>query len=288
MLYQQVLYIFVTHNKQSDKLTHMKDKATGIPINQEEISHYLRDIRKIKVMTPEREKELSVIMSSGSISDNQKKQIHKELLEGNLRFVITIAKQYQNQGLDFPDLVAEGNYGLMKAIENFDWSKNLRFISYAVWWVRQSILQSLNENARTIRLPVNVVQELHRAKKEIETTGGELEDKFATLPSITGLDGHINEDGDTLIDVIINENASRPDEVFNTKEVLKDKLFSILNILDERERIIVEDYFGLSGTPRTLEDIGEDFSLTKERVRQIKERALRKLRNESSVLFDYI
>ena len=266
----------------------MKDKATSIPINQEEIQHYLRDIRKIKVMTPDREKELAAIMASGQLTDSQKREVHKELLEGNLRFVITIAKQYQNQGLDFPDLVAEGNYGLLKAIENFDWGKNLRFISYAVWWVRQSILQSLNENARTIRLPVNVVQELHRAKKEVENSGKELEDRFATLPSITGLDSHINEEGDTLIDVIINDNAHKPDEVFNTKEQLKEKLFSIMNILDERERVIVEDYFGLSGTPRTLEDIGEDFSLTKERVRQIKERALRKLRNESSVLFDYI
>lgn len=279
--------IFVT-DKKTDKLTRMKEKSTSIPINQEEISHYLRDIRKIRVMTPEREKELSALMSSGQIDEDTKKEIHKELLEGNLRFVITIAKQYQNQGLDFPDLVAEGNYGLMKAIENFDWSKNLRFISYAVWWVRQSILQSLNENARTIRLPVNVVQELHRAKKEIENTGGELEDKFATLPSITGLDSHINDDGDTLLDVVCNDNAERPDAAFHTKEQLKDKLMSIMGILDEREKVIVEDYFGLTGTPRTLEDIGDDFSLTKERVRQIKERALRKLRNESSVLFEYI
>jgi len=266
----------------------MKDKGTSIPINQEEIQHYLRDIRKIKVMTPDREKELAAIMASGELTDRQRREVYKELLEGNLRFVITIAKQYQNQVLDFSDLVAEGNYGLLKAIDNFDWTKNLRFISYAVWWVRQSILQSLNENARTIRLPVNVVQELHRAKKEVENSGKELEDKFATLPSITGLDSHINEEGDTLIDVIINENANKPDEVFNTKEQLKEKLFSIMNILDDREKVIVEDYFGLSGTPRTLEDIGEDFSLTKERVRQIKERALRKLRNESSVLFDYM
>lgn len=266
----------------------MKEKNTSIPINQEEISHYLRDIRKIKVMTPEREKELAALMSSGALTSKQKGEVEKELLEGNLRFVITIAKQYQNQGLDFPDLIAEGNLGLMKAIENFDWSKNLRFISYAVWWVRQSILQSLNEHARTIRLPVNVVQDLHRAKKELEFTGGELEDKFATLPSITALDTHINEDGDTLIDVIINEHADKPDASFNTKEQLKEKLLNIMGILDDRERVIVEDYFGLSGTPRTLEDIGEDFSLTKERVRQIKERALRKLRNESDVLFDYI
>ena len=131
----------------------MKEKNSGIPINQEEIQLYLKDIRKIKVMTPERERELSKLITSGTLTENEIKAINKELLEGNLRFVITVAKQYQNQGLDFPDLIAEGNLGLMKAINNFDWSKNLRFISYAVWWVKQSILQSLNDNARTIRLP---------------------------------------------------------------------------------------------------------------------------------------
>ena len=266
----------------------MKEKNSGIPINQEEIQLYLKDIRKIKVMTPERERELSKLITSGTLTENEVKEINKELLEGNLRFVITVAKQYQNQGLDFPDLIAEGNLGLMKAINNFDWSKNLRFISYAVWWVKQSILQSLNDNARTIRLPVNVVQDLHRAKKEIESNGGKLDDKFQNLPSMIDLDMNINEDGDTLVDIIKNEGADMPDESFNGKDLLKAKLISLLNVLDEREKVIVEDYFGLTGTQRTLEDIGGDFNLTKERVRQIKEKALRKLRNDCSVLFDYM
>ncbi len=161
----------------------MKQKS-AIPINQEEISVYLKDVRKLKVMTPERERVLADKMLSGKISLKEKEEIKKEILEGNLRFVITVSKQYQNQGLDLPDLIAEGNYGLMKAIENFDWSKKLRFISYAVWWIRQSILQSLNENARTIRLPVNVVQELHKAKKELDKNGTELPEKFITLPSM--------------------------------------------------------------------------------------------------------
>jgi len=266
----------------------MKDKNTGIPINQEEIQHYLKDIRRIKVMTPQREKELAEMMKSGTLTDSQREKVHKELLEGNLRFVITVAKQYQNQGLDFPDLIAEGNFGLMKAIKNFDWNKDLRFISYAVWWVKQSILQSLNDNARTIRLPVNVVQDLHRAKKAIESNGGTLEPKFQGLPSMIDLDMNINEEGDTLFDIIKNEDADMPDEVFNSKDLLKSKLMSLLNSLDEREKVIIEDYFGISGSPRTLEDIGGDFSLTKERVRQIKEKALRKLRNDSSILFDYM
>jgi RNA polymerase primary sigma factor len=266
----------------------MREKNTGIPINQEEIQVYLKDIRKIKVMTPEREKVLAERMMSETLTQREKDAIHKELLEGNLRFVITVAKQYQNQGLDFPDLIAEGNLGLMKAIQNFDWTKNLRFISYAVWWVKQSILQSLNDNARTIRLPVNVVQDLQRAKREIESTGGTLEARFQNLPSMIDLDMHINEDGDTLVDIIHNPDAEMPDEVFNSKDMLKTKLIGLLGSLDERERAIIEDYFGLSGTPRTLEDIGGDFNLTKERVRQIKEKALRKLRNDSSILFDYM
>lgn len=265
----------------------MKEKQV-IPINQEEINSYLKDIRKLRVMTPERERELAERMLSGFITEEEKKEIQKELLEGNLRFVITISKQYQNQGLDLPDLIAEGNYGLLKAIENFDWSKKLRFISYAVWWVRQSILQSLNENARTIRLPVNIVQELHRAKKELDQAGVELPEKFVNLPHTVDLDSPLNEDGDTLMDVIINPNAENADSGLSSELTLKDKLLSMLNVLDERERVIIEDYFGLSGNTRTLEDIGNDFELTKERVRQIKEKALRKLRNETGQLFDYM
>jgi len=207
---------------------------------------------------------------------------------GNLRFVITVAKQYQNQGLELADLVAEGNLGLLKAVDKFDWTQQLRFISYAVWWIRQAILQSLNENSRTIRLPVNVVQDLQKAKKEVENNGQDLPDKFATLPYTINYDAPLNEEGDTLLDMLKNPDAAMPDSIFDTKEMLKEKLFNIMNILDERERVIVEDYFGLSGQPRTLEDIGNDFQLTKERVRQIKEKALRKLRNESGELFEYL
>jgi len=265
----------------------MKEKSS-IPINQEEISHYLKDIRKLKVMTPERERELAERMLSGFITEEETKEIQKELLEGNLRFVITVSKQYQNQGLDLPDLIAEGNLGLMKAIENFDWSKKLRFISYAVWWVRQSILQSLNENARTIRLPVNVVQELHKAKKDLEKAGVDLPEKFVNLPYTVNLDNPLNEEGDTLLDILNNPNAELADANLSTEQTLKEKLLSMLDVLDDREKIIIQDYFGLSGSTRTLEDIGNDFDLTKERVRQIKEKALRKLRNETGILFEYL
>jgi RNA polymerase primary sigma factor len=270
-------------NNQNENLT----KSTSA-LNQDEIQMYLKDIRKIKVMTPERERKLSELICSGNCTEMERQSIYKELLEGNLRFVITVAKQYQNQGMELGDLIAEGNFGLMKAIKNFDWTKKLRFISYAVWWIKQSIIQSLNENSRTIRLPVNVVQDLQKAKKESQKNNTELDSRFTSLPKVIDLDMNINEEGDTLVDLIENTNAVQPDESFNTAEILKEKLRGIMSILDERERLIVEDYFGLSGTPRTLEDIGRDFKLTKERVRQIKEKALRKLRNESSVLFEYL
>lgn len=265
----------------------MKGK-TVLMINQSEISSYLKDVRKHKVMNAERERELAKIMLDPNATQRQKDLVKKELVEGNLRFVISVCKQYQNQGLDLCDLISEGNYGLLKAIDKFDWSKNLRFISYGVWWIRQAIIESLNDNARTIRLPVNIVQEYHKIKKMLNEFDNTMPKKFSNLPHTVDLDLMLNEDGDSLISVIKNENADNPEDVFNTKQILREKLLNIIGVLEDREKIIIEDYFGLNGSMRTLEEIGEDFNLTKERVRQIKEKALKKLRNESKVLFDYI
>lgn len=251
----------------------MKSKNVTSYINQDEISSYLKDIRKIDVMTKERESEICQKLLSGEL---KKEDIYNELIEGNLRFVIKIAKEYQNQGMEFNDLVAEGNVGLLKAIEYFDWTKNIRFISYAVWWIRQSIIQSLNENSRTIRLPVNVVQKV--VKNEYE----------GQIPTTIDIDSAISDEGLTLIDLLVNKNADNPEKVFDTSDILKEKLSNLLNILDEREKIIIQEYFGLNGSSRTLEDIGYDFDLTKERVRQIKEKALKKVRNECSELFEYL
>jgi RNA polymerase primary sigma factor len=246
------------------------------------VEKYLQEIGRVELITAEEEVELAKRIKKGD-------QIALEkLVNANLRFVVSVAKQYQNQGLTLNDLINEGNVGLVKAAQKFDETRGFKFISYAVWWIRQSILQSLNENARTIRLPVNVVQDLYKAKKDLDLTGTELPEKLATLPQIINLDRPLNEDGDTLLDVLNNPNADLADSGLSTEDTLKEKLLNMLNVLDEREKIIIEDYFGLSGTNRTLEDIGNDFDLTKERVRQIKEKALRKLRNETSVLFEYL
>jgi RNA polymerase primary sigma factor len=257
-------------------------------INQQEISHYLKDVRKRKILTPKREKELAEIMLAEDTPQHVIDGIHLELLEGNLRFVISVAKDYQGQGVELSDLIAEGNYGLLKAIKNFDWKKGFRFISYAVWWVKQSILQCLNENARTIRLPVNIIQELHREKKKVGTEIDKLNTKLSLLPTTINYDRPINDEGDTLIDILPNHNADNPEDIFADEVNLKDELVNLMLTLDDRERNIVIDYYGLGGTPMTLQEIGDQLSLTKERVRQIKEKALRKLRNDSYQLLEYL
>ena len=190
--------------------------------------------------------------------------------------------------MELSDLIAEGNYGLLKAINNFDWNKGFRFISYAVWWVRQSILQCLNENARTIRLPVNIIQELHRERKKVGKEIEKWNSKLAMLPTTINYDRPINEEGDTLIDILINEDADNPEDVFADELNLKTELYKLMSSLDEREKNIVIDYYGLSGTPMTLQEIGDELNLTKERVRQIKEKVLRKLRNDSYQLLEYL
>jgi|TARA_R110000824_G_scaffold179053_3_gene359076 RNA polymerase primary sigma factor len=261
---------------------------TNAFINQAEISHYLKDVRKVKILTPEREKLLAKKIKSPTITQREVEEIHRELLEGNLRFVISVAKDYQNQGIPLGDLIAEGNLGLLKAIKNFDWDKGFRFISYAVWWVKQSILQSLNEHARTIRYPVNVIQALQKEKKKTEKEITQFDGKLALLPTTINYDKPINDEGDTLIDMLKNDNADNPEDIFDDEVNLKTELGTLIDILDSRERGIIKDYYGLTGTPMTLQEIGDELSLTKERVRQIKEKALRKLRNDSYQLLEYL
>ena len=229
-----------------------------------------------------------------TITKHEKKFLYDELVVGNLRFVISVAKMFQNQGMDIMDIISEGNIGLMKAAERFDPTSGLKFISYAVWWVRQSIMASLNENARTIRLPSNLVQESQKSKKEELSQ----EDNFfinnseepvsSGLPYCVGLYKEINEDGDQLIDIIPNREVESPDAILNSPEEIKKKVAAMLSVLDDREKIIIERYYGLTGIESNLEDLGEEFGCTKERIRQLRDKAIKKLRNESFGLLNYL
>jgi RNA polymerase primary sigma factor len=268
----------------------------SILINSDEIQHYIKDLRKIPVISHQRQEEIFDLLNDSTITKSEKQKLHNELIVGNLRFVISVAKMYQGQGLDLLDLISEGNIGLIKAAERFDPTSGLKFISYAVWWVRQSIMASLNENARTIRIPSNLVQEAQKARK------GELlneEDKFhinngdttpigVNLPYCVGLYKEINEDGDQLIDVIPNRDIESPDAILNSPEEIKKKVSLMLSVLDEREKIIIERYYGLTGIESNLEDLGEEFGCTKERIRQLRDKAIKKLRNESFGLLNYL
>jgi RNA polymerase primary sigma factor len=259
----------------------------------ESTSKYFKEIRKIKLISQEEEIELAKRIKNGDISAIDK------LVTANLKFVVTIAKEYQGKGLPLSDLINEGNFGLIKAASKFDHTKGFRFISYAVWWVKQSIIQSLNENARIVRLPANVINKISLLTKEInkfenenerKPVYGELVDKnnevlelISNISSMS-LNEVINEEGDEFIDML---EAEESEDRLVIDSRIKNEIDSVLSNLDNREKEIVEAYFGINTEcePMTLEAIGEKFSLTKERIRQIKEKAIRKLRYNADNLF---
>lgn len=259
------------------------------------IDDYLKDINKIPMLTPDEEKEIGRKAKEGDIDAKNK------LITGNLRFVVSVAKQYQGQGLSLDDLINEGNIGLIRAADKFDVDKGFRFISYAVWWIRQSILQALSEQSRTIRLPMNQV----RLSSKILKTIQEFEQDNERKPTDEELEGLIglsiekinkiinsnnkmvsldtplndNEEG-TLIDIIPNGNPKTDADLI--KESNKIELNSIIDKLTNREQDIIRMYFGLTGKNFTLSEIGDKFGITNERARQIKEKALDKLKNNYS------
>lgn len=266
--------------------------------NTDEIIEYIKDIRKIPVITHERQEQIFSELNSKEITKERKKELHDELIKGNLRFVISIAKSYLNQGMALSDIISEGNIGLIKAAERFDPTSGLKFISYAVWWVRQSIMASLNENGRTIRIPSNLVQEAQKEKKvdvnDEDNFHIQFQNSFdeqqigSTLPYCVGLFREINEEGDQLIDVIPNNNIESPEDILNTPDEIKKKVKLMLSVLDDRERTIIEKYYGLTGIESNLEDLGEEFGCTKERVRQLRDKSLQKLRNNSFDLLNFL
>lgn len=268
-----------------------------INLNGDEgINQYLKEIRKTTPITAKREIQLAKLIQEGNQSAID------ELVLSNLKFVVSIAKEYQGQGLGLADLINEGNYGLIKAATKFDHTKGFRFISYAVWWIKQSIIQSLNDNARLIRLPANMITKLATLKKEIDKfkTENEREPVYGdvvgeTFDNIGSFEKHsyqslnelINEDGLELYETIENPLNTNDYENYDIDDNVKNELDNTLLILDDRERKIVEYYFGLDTNyaPMTLEEIGDIFGLTKERIRQIKNMAIRKLRFNSEGLF---
>ena len=256
--------------------------------NSCDIQLYIKDIRKLPVISHERQDEIFDRLTSKNITEEEKKKLNDELILGNLRFVISIAKQYQNQGMDIMDLISEGNIGLMKAAERFDPNSGWVFISYAVWWVRQSIMSALNEYARTIRVPSNIIQE-HRKSRKKEGVGDTPEDPHGyNLPHCINLGSPINDEGDTFLDLIPNKNAGNPEDIINSPEEVKKRVKQLLSILDDRERVIIEKSFGIYGQESNLEELGEEFKCTKERIRQIRDKSMKKLRNESFELFKYL
>ena len=272
-------------------------KITKSITNRESASldKYLQEICKEELISVEEEVELAQRIKKGD------KEALEKLTKANLRFVVSVAKQYQNQGLSLPDLINEGNLGLIKAAEKFDETRGFKFISYAVWWIRQSILQALAEQSRIVRLPLNQVGSLNKINKAFARFEQEHErtpsaDELATeleLPKEKVTDTlrvagrHISVDApfadgedNSLLDVLVNTDSPNADRGL-INESLATEVERALEILTERERDIIRYFFGIGCSEMTLEEIGEKFDLTRERVRQIKEKAIRKLRQSS-------
>lgn len=259
------------------------------------LDKYLQEIGHEELISVDEEVELAQKIRNGD-----KKALEK-LTKANLRFVVSVAKQYQNQGLSLPDLINEGNLGLIKAAKKFDETRGFKFISYAVWWIRQSILQALAEQSRLVRLPLNQVGSVNKVSRafnkfeqenerrpSIEEIAAEIDlpqDKIAEAIKVgnrqISVDAPFSDsDDNSLLDILPNTSIPNADKVLDI-ESLKEEVNRALSTLNERERDILKDFFGLNGTELTLEEIGHKYGLTRERVRQIKEKAIRRLRNST-------
>lgn len=261
------------------------------------LEKYLQEIGKVDLLTPEEEVELAKRIKQGD------QQALEKLTKANLRFVVSVAKQYQNQGLSLSDLINEGNLGLIKAAQRFDETRGFKFISYAVWWIRQSILQALAEQSRIVRLPLNKVGSLNKINKAFSQLEQEYErepssDELAQLLEINTEEvettlgvaaRHVSMDApfvegedNSLLDVLENGNTPGADQQLTYRESLRREIERSLGTLTDRQEDVIKLYFGIGVEhPMSLEDIGEKFGLTRERVRQIKDKAINKLRTTS-------
>lgn len=260
------------------------------------LDKYLQEIGKVDLLTPEEEIELAIKIKKGDQVALEK------LVKANLRFVVSVAKQYQNQGLTLGDLINEGNLGLIKAAKRFDETRGFKFISYAVWWIRQSILQALAEQSRIVRLPLNRVGDLNKigkafmnleqeyerepsaneVAKELEMDIGEISDALKISGRHVSMDAPFSHgEENRLIDVLSNELQPSPDQTLMSDSLCKE-IERVLSTLADREAEVIKLYFGLNKEHSlTLEEIGERYNLTRERVRQIKEKAIRRLKHAS-------
>ncbi len=282
-------------------------KITKQVTNRETASldKYLQEIGKVDLITAEQEVELARRIKQGD------KIALEKLTKANLRFVVSVSKQYQNQGLSLPDLINEGNLGLIKAAQRFDETRGFKFISYAVWWIRQSILQALAEQSRIVRLPLNKIGSINKINKasarleqiferepnsieiagELEMTETEVKESQRNAGRHVSMDAPLIQDEDNnMYDVVRNDDAPTP-ETGLLYESLRKEIERAVETLTQREADVVKLYFGLGeGHPMTLEEIGEKFDLTRERVRQIKEKAIRRLKHtsRSKILKSYL
>lgn len=274
-------------------------KISQAPTNRDPLlNRYLQEIGREELLTVDEEVELAQRIRQGDTSAVDR------LVRANLRFVVSVAKQYQNQGLDLMDLISEGNVGLQKAAQKFDETRGFKFISYAVWWIRQSILQALAEQSRIVRLPLNQVGCINKIRKvlnkfeqenmrapSIEELAKELDvpaEKIAETMKVSGrqvsVDAPFQEGEDnSLLDVLTNNDMPATDAGLNRDSLTTEVERSLLQ-LQERERAIIKLFFGIGCQEMTLEEIGDKFDLTRERVRQIKEKAIRKLKSSKSDL----
>lgn len=259
------------------------------------LDKYLQEIGKVPLLSPEEEAEMARKIRHGDV------QALELLIKSNLRFVVSVSKQYQNQGLSLPDLINEGNLGLIKAAKRFDETRGFKFISYAVWWILQSILQALAEQARIVRLPLNKIGSINKINKvfteleqiyEREPTINEIAETLDLAPkdikeAIKNTARHVSmdaplvnsEDVTNLYDILLSKDSPSPDKEL-IKESLRREIERVLNTLTSREGDVLRFYFGLKGHHQhTLDEIGEIFSLSRERVRQIKEKAIRRLKS---------
>ena len=268
------------------------------------LEKYLQEIGKEEMISAEEEAELAQRIRKGD------QEALQRLTRANLRFVVSVAKQYQNQGMSLADLINEGNLGLLKAAERFDETRGFKFLSYAVWWIRQSILQAISEQSRIVRLPLNQVgsynkitreiskfEQLNERRPSIEEIAESIDlptDKIDEAMSISShhvsVDAPFAEGEDSsLLDVLVNEDIPTTDKEL-VVESLKKEIRNALNILSDRERKVIEDSYGIGGQELTLEEIGTKYGLSRERVRQIKEKAIRKLRTctKNKILKTYL